>query len=307
MFCKYPWYPLTPSVYYNGLSYYEDLCKLAGILNDVIGEIEKIDIDSVKSDVDYLKEQQVLLNKQMENLANNVAGVMDNVDNALKLYHNQVLMELASTTSNLTTFVNSQLSQLKIYIDSQDNAILSELRYQIELLKNSIPELTTVIVKSPLTGKLIPIQDAINELWDNLRVYALTAYEYDSMLLTAEKYDGFKLTAIEYDYYAKERIYSDPVLYPFSPWTGQRVFYQEILYKLVDYHRTNGITAKQYDDKKLTAQSYDSLSITAFEYDWNGHTVIMGTPAVTTGNVVIDPNSDGLTAYEQSKMSIRSD
>lgn len=273
MFCKYPWYPLTPSVYYNGMSYYEDLCKLAGILNDVISEIEKIDIDGVKSDVNYLKEQQILLNKQMENLSSNVATVMDNVNNALQLYHNQVLMELASTTSNLTTFVNNQLSQLKIYIDSQDNAILSELRYQIELLKNSIPELTSVIVKSPLTGRLIPIQDAINELWDNLRVYALTAYEYDSMMLTAEQYDGFKLTAIEYDYYAKEYIYTDPVLYPFSPWTGKRVFYQDILYRLVDYHRTNSLTAQQYDNKKLTAQSYDALSVTAFNYDWDGKSI----------------------------------
>ena len=274
MFCKYPWYPLTPSVYYNGMSYYEDLCKLAGILNDVITEVEKIDIDGVKSDVNHLKEQQILLNKQMENLSSNVAGVMGNVNNALQLYHNQVLMELTSTTSNLTTFVNNQLSQLKKYIDSQDNAILSELRYQIELLKNSMPELTNVIVKSPLTGKLIPIQAAINELWDNLRVYALTAYEYDSMMLTADRYDGFKLTAIEYDYYAKEHIYVDPVLYPFSPWTGERVFYQDILYRLVDYHRINSITAQQYDDKELTAQSYDALSVTAFGYDWDGKSTV---------------------------------
>ena len=33
---NFPWYPLTPSVYYTDMSYYEDLCKLAGYLNDIV-------------------------------------------------------------------------------------------------------------------------------------------------------------------------------------------------------------------------------------------------------------------------------
>ena len=199
---------------------------------------------------------------------------MTQVNNALELYNSQVKGELAETTANLTTFVNTQLLSLRKYVDGQDAAIYSEIRYQIELLKNSLPDLTTVLVVSPYTGQLVTIQQAINELWNNLRVYALTADEYDSQQWTAEEYDNFKLTAFEYDYFAKEYIYEDPRFYMFSPWTGKRVFYQDVIMKLVELHRTNAITAQAYDNLNLTATSYGGKAITAYNYDWNGKTLL---------------------------------
>lgn len=276
MKCCLPWYPLTPSTYYDGMSYYEDLCRLSGYINDIVKALESYDIDSIKSDIDNIKQRQDIIDKQIASLGDTVNGVMDNVNNAIELFHKQIIGEVNGITADLTVFVNTQLTNYKKYVDAQDNSIRSELRYQIELLKNSIPDLTTVIVKSPYSGKLITIQEAINELWDNLRVYALTAYEYDSIVLTADEYDGFKLTALDYDYYAKERIYSDPVLYPYSPWSGERVFYQDILYKLVDLHRTSAITAQNYDDKTISANEYDLLALSAYNYDWNGDAELSG-------------------------------
>ena len=276
---KYVRYPhcqkVLPLVYDDSLSYYESICKLVKKMNEIIDEVNSIDIDNILNRVDEEIDKELEdLYKQMDYLTNNVNSVMGNVNNALDLYHKQVLLELNNTTANLTSFVSTQLSTLKKYVDSEDDSIRSEIRYQIELLKKSIPDLTTVIVKSPYSGKLITIQEAINEIWNNLRVYALTAYEYDSLQLTANEYDSFMLTANEYDYYAKEIIYADPILYPFSPWTGERVFYQKILYRLVDYHRTNALTASEYDGKLLNATNYDGLDLSAYNYDWNAKTLI---------------------------------
>lgn len=305
MWCNFPWYPLTPSVYYNGMSYYEDLCKLAGCINDIIKTLESYDYDGMQKDIATIKEQQTTINKQIESLQSNVNNVMSNVNNALELYNEQVKMELAATTANLTTFVNSQLLVIRKYVDNQDSAIYSEIRYQIELLKNSIPDLTTVIVKSPYTGKLVTIQEAIDELWNNLRVYALTAEEYDSQLWSANAYDNFNLTAFEYDYFAKEYIYKEPRFYMFSPWSGEKVFYQNVIMKLVEMHRTNAIAASIYDGLSLTATDYDNKSIGAYEYDWNGYSLLTGQQSIAAGSVVLDPNSGGLTAYEQSKLAIK--
>ena len=271
---NFPWYPLTPSVYYTGMSYYEDLCKLAGYLNDIVKTLESYDIEGIQSDIAYLKEQQKAIDGQIANLQQQVGGVMTQVNNALDLYNKQVQASLAETTAELTTFVSTQLLTLRKYIDGQDAAIYSEIRYQIELLKNSLPDLTTVIVVSPYTGQLVTIQQAIDELWNNLRVYALTADEYDSQQWTAKEYDNFKLTAFEYDYFAKEYIYEDPRFYMFSPWSGERVFYQDVIMKLVELHRTNAITAQAYDNLKLTATAYDGKAITAYNYDWNGKTLL---------------------------------
>lgn len=272
---KYPYcQKVLPLVYDDSLSYYESLCKLVNKMNEIINEVNALNIDSILDRVDEEIDKQLeTINKQMENLTNTVNSVMSNVNNSLELYHKQVLVELNATTANLTIFVNSQLLTLRKYVDSQDNYILSELRYQIELLKNSFPDLTTVYVKSPYTGKIITVQEAIDELWNNLRVYALTAGEYDRQMWSAEEYDNFKLTAYQYDYFAKQFIYRNPELYMFSPFTGEYVFYQEVIERLVTLHKTNALTATEYDTLALTATTYDNKTITAYTYDWNGKTI----------------------------------
>lgn len=274
MWCNFPWYPLTPSVYYNGMSYYEDLCKLSGYVNDIVKTLESYDIPQIQNDLNSIKQKQEIIDKQIDTLGNTVNGVMTNVNNALDLYSKEVQSALASTTASLTTFVNMSLLDLRKYVDSQDNLIYSEIRYQIQLLKNSIPDLTTVYVISPYSGNLITVQEAIDELWNNLRVYALTADEYDRQQWTAKEYDDFNLTAYQYDYYAKEYVYADPRFYMFSPWTGERVFYQDVIMHLVELHRTNALTATAYDTKKLTATNYAGKNVTAYNYDWNGKTAL---------------------------------
>lgn len=274
MMCNLPWYPLTPSVYYTGLSYYEDLCKIAGYINDIVKTLESYNYDGIQQDIAKIKEQQKAINQQIDALQSNVNNVMKNVNNALELYHSQVTSELNATTADLTSFVNSQLLTMRKYVDGQDSAIYSEIRYQIELLKNSLPDLTTVLVVSPYTGQLITIQQAINELWDNLRVYAMTASEYDEQNWTAQTYDDFHLTSFEYDYFAKEYVYHDPRFYMFSPWTGKKVFYQDVVMKLVELHRSSALTASEYDSKNITATAYDNKTLTAYNYDWNGKTVL---------------------------------
>ena len=274
-YIKYPYcQKVLPLVYDDSLSYYESLRKLVNKMNEIINEMNALNINSILDRVDEEIDKQLeTINKQMENLTNAVNGVMDNVNNSLELYHEQVLRELSTTTANLTTFVNSQLLTLRKYVDSQDNYILSELRYQIELLKNSFPDLTTVYVKSPYTGKIITIQKAIDELWDNLRVYGLTADEYDRQMWNAEEYDNFKLTVYQYDYFAKQFIYRNPELYMFSPFTGEYVFYQEVIMGLVTLHRTNALTATEYDTLALTATTYYNKTVTAYAYDWNGKSI----------------------------------
>lgn len=285
MLCNHlPWFPLTPSVYYNGMSYYEDLCKLAGCLNDVINEIDAMDVDGIKTDVSNLKEEYKLLTKQMETLSSTVGNVMTNVNNALELYHNQVTMELNATTANLTTFVNNSLAALKRYVDSQDNAILRELRYQINLIKNSLPDLNTVYVRSPYTGKIVDVQTAIDELWEYMRVNSLTAYDYDSLHLTANEYDALNMTAYTYDFLGRRYLYRDPKEYMYNPWSGE----YELTNKVVEFMATlikqlnlssvqpvrsnHAITATAYDGKKLSATVYDGKNITAQKYDWNATT-----------------------------------
>lgn len=278
---------VLPLTYEDSLSYYETLCQLVHKLNEVIEEVNAIDPDNILSQVNKNVQEQIdaymeSVTKQIENLSAEVGTVMDNVNTALTLYHNQITLELQNATANLTNFVNTQLSQLKMYIDYQDNAIYAELRYQIELLKNSLPDLNTVYVRSPYSGKIVDIQTAIDELWEYMRVNSLTAYEYDSLRLTADEYDSYELTAYNYDYFARRYIWKDPSYYMFNPWTGEwdtvqttirlleTIIKQQNLSTTYPVLSGGAIRAQAYDTKGITATEYDNLDILAQRYDWNG-------------------------------------
>lgn len=59
-----------------------------------------------------------------------------------------------------------------------------------------------------------------------------------------------------------------------SPFTGERVPVQEVIYQLASLHTTDALTAAEYDAADLTAAAYDALQLTAYAYDWNGATYI---------------------------------
>ena len=59
-----------------------------------------------------------------------------------------------------------------------------------------------------------------------------------------------------------------------SPFTGERVPMQEVIYQLASMHMTDALTAAEYDAADLTASAYDALALTAYQYDWHGSTYI---------------------------------
>ena len=59
-----------------------------------------------------------------------------------------------------------------------------------------------------------------------------------------------------------------------SPFTGELVPMQEVIYQLASLHTTDALTAAEYDAADLTAAAYDALDLTAYAYDWNGATYI---------------------------------
>lgn len=59
-----------------------------------------------------------------------------------------------------------------------------------------------------------------------------------------------------------------------SPFTGEYVPIQQVIYQLASLHTTGALTAAEYDAADLSASAYDALQITAYEYDWNGSSYI---------------------------------
>lgn len=73
-------------------------------------------------------------------------------------------------------------------------------------LRSEIPSFATGKVWSPVTGRQDSIQKTLDDLYDNVRVHAVFARDYDDMQLQAVEYDACEFTARGYDLYATDLI-----------------------------------------------------------------------------------------------------
>ena len=62
----------------------------------------------------------------------------------------------------------------------------------------------TGAVESPVRGIVQPVQTVIGDMYDNVRVFALFAADYDGMGLTAKEYDELSINARTYDLHATD-------------------------------------------------------------------------------------------------------
>lgn len=99
-------------------------------------------------------------------------------------------IEINSLRYDLLNVINSQITNLRRYVNSQDQAIYDYIDTIV---------LGGIMVFDPFTGLTEPLQDMIYSLYESQRGDALTAAEYDALELTANAYAAYDLTATQYD------------------------------------------------------------------------------------------------------------
>lgn len=111
----------------------------------------------------------------------------DDVNNSIATQFAQIKVELQAAVATI-------LNQANAYTD----AVASQLRYEIEQIS-----VGAINVYDPTTGMLAPLQTALDNIYGSSRDDALTATEFDNLLLSANSYDAYAITAFEYDKYGK--------------------------------------------------------------------------------------------------------
>lgn len=101
-----------------------------------------------------------------------------------------IAQQMADFRTAIEGEISAQLTQIRAYIDVQDNA----LRDYIDNVA-----LGQIYLYNPATGERQDLQTVINSLFDTGRENALTADEYDALELTATYYDGQEISAYDYD------------------------------------------------------------------------------------------------------------
>lgn len=208
-------YKVLPLVYDEALSYYEQLCKVTKTVNDSVEAIN--DLNTAVTDITGNVTQ---LNDRVNSMVSEIAAFEDGV-NAKMTQINDLLDEYDTKFSEydsrfndletrLTAQINNNVKALKDYIDSTLAGIEAEIKTIIEKeikyfydnidkitqdikddfeltikrLIDNIPDLTTIEVINPVTGRLSKVQIALDDLFMNTRYNALTVDEFNHLHLS---------------------------------------------------------------------------------------------------------------------------
>ena len=165
------------------------------------------------------------------------------------------------------------LARIRVLIADGDERTLILAKDYADLLleefKREFPKLYDLYVFSPITGQIVTVQVALNELYEAYRFYAITAKEFDELGWTAEELDRKNLTALELDTNSKsllQRFEREEYVIR-NPWFGDFVDFKNVLYKLVGYHIPT-LNCYQRDLRELTAEELDAREYNAYYLDW---------------------------------------
>ena len=210
-------------------------------------------------------------------------GLEEEISTQISLALAQLSIDLGEIRAQITSLrddLTRATLELNGLITANRDYLMEYIEERLQAFINSIPDLTTVNVLNPVRGYITSIQIAINDLYDLGRSEALTALEYDTLGLTAAEYDSLQLSAYDYDNFGRTLIessgyYRNPNHYMTSPFTGEYVRLEVVINELASLHKTDALTATEYDTLDITATYYDGLDLTAYDYDWHGKTLVV--------------------------------
>lgn len=261
-----------PSVYSNKQSYYECLCYIGYKVNECIDAINGF-TDAYKQYTDekiaglkaYIDGLNTDIYKHIAKVEKNIREDMDAKDTELDEKINKVQTQLLDKIGALNILIYNLNAETRAHIDTEVKKLYD---YIIDYVPNNME------VLNPVKGYRTSLNQALADIYDNLRYYALTCNEFDSLNLTCTEFDGLSINCTEFDLYGAKRFRVDSNLYMHDPFTGKYVFYQDVIYKLAELQFNNPITASEFDALLLTVSAFQSKALSAYTFDSNAKTAL---------------------------------
>lgn len=209
---------VLPAVYDESLSYLEGLAKLTYKLNETIDGLNALDdnvdllndvvvdlntrVEAVEGSVStFLEEMTRIFNElakeQEQKIDAKLADVdaqMQEIDSRVTTLENELDSKIAEFDKEIddaikqfTQIINAQIrliNQMYAHFEAEMKAYVEE---EVQKAIHDIPDLTTVYVIDPTTGKLSKIQDALNNVFDFHAYNALTVKEWNDLGLKVKE------------------------------------------------------------------------------------------------------------------------
>ena len=261
-----------PSVYSNKQSYYECLCYIGYKVNECIDAINGF-TDAYKQYTDekiaglkaYIDGLNTDIYNHIAEVEKNIRDDMNKKDTELDEKINKVQTQLLDKIGTLNILIYDLNTETRAHIDT-------EVKKLYDYINDYVPNNMEVL--NPVKGYRTSLNQALADMYDNLRYYALTCNEFDSLNLTCTEFDELLINCTEFDLYSAKRFHVDSNLYMHDPFTGKYVFYQDVIYKLAELHFNNPISASEFDALLLTVAGFEAKALSAYTFDSNAKTAL---------------------------------
>lgn len=261
-----------PSVYSNKQSYYECLCYIGYKVNECIDAINGF-TDAYKQYTDKkVAELKTYVDGLNNDIYNHIAEVEKNIRNDMNKKDAELDKKIDDVQNNLIERIN-KLNVLIYQLNSETRDYIdSSITKLYDYINNYMP--SNMQVLNPVKGYYTSLNQALGDMYDNLRYNALTCNEFDTLNLTCTEFDNLLLSCTEFDLYGAKRFRVDNNLYMHSPFTGKYVFYQDVINQLAELHFNNPITTSEFDALLLTVTAFEAKALSAYTFDSNAKTAL---------------------------------
>lgn len=261
-----------PSVYSNKQSYYECLCYIGYKVNECIDAINGF-TDAYKQYTDEkVAELKTYVDGLNNDIYNHIAEVEKNIRNDMNKKDAELDKKIDDVQNNLIERIN-KLNVLIYQLNSETRDYIdTSITKLYDYINNYVP--SNMQVLNPVKGYYTSLNQALGDIYDNLRYNALTCNEFDTLNLSCTEFDNLLLSCTEFDLYGAKRFRVDSNLYMHNPFTGEYVFYQDVINQLAELHFNNPITASEFDALLLTVTAFEAKALSAYTFDSNAKTAL---------------------------------
>lgn len=261
-----------PSVYSNKQSYYECLCYIGYKVNECIDAINGF-TDAYKQYTDEkVSELKTYVDGLNNDIYNHIAEVEKNIRNDMSKKDAELDKKIDDVQNNLIERVN-RLNVLIYQLNGETRDYIdSSITKLYDYINNYMP--SNMQVLNPVKGYYTSLNQALGDMYDNLRYNALTCNEFDTLNLTCTEFDNLLLSCTEFDLYGAKRFRVDNNLYMHNPFTGEYMFYQDVINQLAELHFNNPITTSEFDALLLTVTAFEAKALSAYAFDSNAKTAL---------------------------------
>ena len=300
--CNPPVWLSLPSAWDWSLSNAENLRKMAYNINVIIQYLQDLQTnyeEYTDKAVAKLKEYVDAADQALHDYADSLNAAMKAyVDSQDLLYwekHTQDITRLQNNIDTLRSYcdenfedirtkhaqdiaqlhgaLQSQYEQLTAYTDRQIDVLQAWTSEQLDQIRLEVDEINEdgFRIDNPTTGERDRVGNTVNDVYNALRVHAITCEEFDAWFTyygnDCDSFRNLFISAIDFDTRAHLLMYAQYDEQVNSPTTGMMVSHAQALEEIMSFSSEQALDCTDRDGLNLTCATIFAKNWSAFQWD----------------------------------------